>query len=84
MSRICPGDLLSPSYIIKKSFFLRDEPSVSFLLLTEWSLYLSEAKNKAKAEYARKRKHVVICKQFFPATGLPVHRGASDNFLAKN
>ena len=48
MSRICPGGLLSPSYIIKKIFFLRDEPSVSFLLLTACSLYLSEEKNKLK------------------------------------
>ena len=35
-------------------------------------------RRKNKAEQARKRK------QFFPASGLPVHRGASDNFPAKN
>ena len=34
-------------------------------------------RRKNKAEQARKRK------QFFPASGLPVHRGASDNFPAK-
>ena len=39
---------------------------------------------KNKAEWTRKRKRVVICKQFSPASGLPIHRGASDNFPAKN
>ena len=45
-------------------------------------MYLREEKNKA--ELAKKGKRVVICKQFFPASGLPVHRVASDNFPAKN
>ena len=41
-------------------------------------------RRKNKAEWVRKRKRVIIGKQFFPASGLPVHRGASDNFPAKN
>ena len=40
-------------------------------------------KNKAE-RIGKETKRVVICKQFFPASGLPVHREASDNFPAKN
>ena len=32
----------------------------------------------------RKRKRVVICKQVFPANGLPVRCAASEHFAAKN
>ena len=31
-----------------------------------------------------KRKRVVICKQLFPASSLPVRRGARENFPAKS
>ena len=65
MSRICLGGLLSPSlYIITKNLFPPRWTKCFFLPLTECSLYLSEKKNKA--EKTRKRKRVVICKQFSP------------------
>ena len=32
----------------------------------------------------KKRKRVAICKQLFPASSLPVRRGASENFPSKN
>ena len=68
MSRICPGGLLSPSvYIITKNLFPPRWTKCFFLPLMACSL--SEQKNKA--EKTRKRKCVVICKQFFPAS-LPV------------
>ena len=55
-----------------------------FLFTFNNSMLIIFERRKNKAEWARKRKRVVICKQFFPASGLPVHRGASDNFSAKN
>ena len=51
-------------------------------------LYLSEETNIALKSQdrwqPRKRKRVVIYKQLFPASSLPVGRGASGNFPAKN
>ena len=41
-------------------------------------------RRKNNAEWTSKRKRIVFCKQFFPASGLPIHREASDNFPAKN
>ena len=55
-----------------------------FLFTFNNSMLIISERRKNKAEWARKRKRVVICKQFFPASGLPIHRGASDNFPAKN
>ena len=55
----------------------------SFLFIFNNSVLIIFERRKIKAEWARKRKRVVICKQFFPASGLPVHP-ASDNFPAKN
>ena len=84
MSRICPGGLLSPSPHIKTKNLFPPRWAKCFLLpLTACSLYLSEEKSKAE-RIDKETKRVVICKQFFPASGLPVHRGASDNFPAKN
>ena len=54
-----------------------------FLFTFNNSVLIIFERRKNKAEWARKRKRVVICKQFFPASGLPDHP-ASDNFPAKN
>ena len=67
MSRICPGGLLSPSpYIITKNLFPPPwtKPGFFLTLITACSFIFERRKNKA--EWARKRKRVVICKQFFP------------------
>ena len=54
-----------------------------FLFTLNGELIVFE-RRKNKAELARKRKCVVICKHFFPASGQPVHCGASDNSISSS
>ena len=41
-------------------------------------------RRKKKSRMDKETKTRCICKQLFPASSLPVRRGASDNFPAKN
>ena len=68
--------------------FFSGRPRVSFCLCRRahypWVTKQIKLKSLRIDGHLRKRKRVVICKQRFPASSLPVHRGASENFPAKN
>ena len=55
-----------------------------FLSAFNGELIVTERRKKIKQNRQENENVLYQCKQLFPASSLPVRRGASDNFPAKN